>query len=125
MIIVGISCNTTVKQLNDLEYKNYSVVIKELPELQERFKNLVKEDYLDINEILIESNPSLSPVIDGVLYSFFGDVENGDQVYVLIDKANENILLGYYCSEENNVKVYEEKKGATINPEFEQWLNGE
>jgi len=44
---------------------------------------------------------------------------------VLIDKANENILLGYYCSEENNVKVYEEKKGATINPEFEQWLNGE
>lgn len=98
------------------------MVVKELLELQLRIKKLVKEDYSKINQILIESNSSLLPVVEGVLYSFFGEDETGSQVYVIIDQANEK---GFYCSNIDEVKVYEEKKGITTNGEFERWLNGE
>ncbi len=125
MSLIILTCSSNDKQLRDLEFEEYSLVVKELPELKQRIKKLVNGSYTKIEQVLIESDPTLSPVIDGLLYSFFGDSDNGTQVYILIDKANENILLGYYCSEEELVKVYEEKKGVTKNPEFEQWLVGE
>ena len=125
LILFTFGCNNMVKELNNLEFNEYSVVAEKLPELQERIKVLVKDDYLEIHQILLDSNPTLSPVIDNLLYSFFGNVENGDQVYMLLDSSNDNILLGYYSSRENNVKIYEEKKGVTINGEFDKWLKGE
>src|SRR6056297_637356 len=95
IFLIGLSlfifgCSSNNKQLRDLEFEEYSTVMKEIPELKQRIKKLVNEDFAEIEQVLKESNPTLSPVIDGLLYSFFGGTDNGTQVYILIDKANEN-----------------------------------
>jgi len=131
ILIIGLSLivfsctNKTISEINTLKFETYSSVVRKIPEIGERISNLVKNDYNTINGIMVESNPAMSPVIDNFLYSFFGENENGEQVYIIIDISNNNILIGYYNAINNKVKVYEEKEGLTIFEDFNRWVNGE
>lgn len=124
--IIVFSCtNKTINEINSLEFETYSTIVKKIPEIGERVSNLVENDFNNINAIMIESNPAMSPVIDDILYSFFGESIDGAQVYMFIDKANNNILIGYFNATNNTVQIYEETTGLTSNGEFERWVSGD
>jgi len=126
LCIVVFSCsNNSFNDISKLEFKTYTIVVTEVPEVQVRLQKLLGNDYEIINSLLVKSNPGLSPIVDGYLFSFFADNANYDQVYMLIDNSNNNILLGYYNATEDKVRVFEEKEGATYDGEFDKWVNGE